>query len=375
MNDGIYFNGVQPQNGDAPEFDTDAFKKRFNEIMNGESDAARAPAAGQAQKAAAPEKKKTAQPTDGGNKKGGNGKKKKHGFRRFLAVLLVLILLVTGTAAGAVLYVTSGYKAKTLEKNAYVSESSLMSSPGVTNILLMGIDTKDVNASTRSDSMILLSIDTVHACLKLTSFMRDMYVEVPGHGMTKLTHACAYEGPQLTVDTIELNFGIKIDGYAKIGYGLFVELVDGIGGITVEEIDSTESWALAKEGVYIDPATNVHLNGIEALHYCRIRKGQSDFYRTGRQREALTLIIKKALKTDPLTLLKLGKSLASQVECSIGKAQMIALALKALPCVWGEIKQQQIPADGTWDGGTRDGMSVLLVDTDANRQVLKDFIY
>ena len=169
MNDGIYFNGVQPQNGDAPEFDTDAFKKRFNEIMNGESDAARAPAAGQAQKAAAPEKKKTAQPTDGGNKKGGKGKKKKHGFRRFLAVLLVLILLVTGTAAGAVIYVTSGYKAKTLEKNAYVSESSLMSSPGVTNILLMGIDTKDVNASTRSDSMILLSIDTVHACLKLTS--------------------------------------------------------------------------------------------------------------------------------------------------------------------------------------------------------------
>ena len=127
MNDGIYFNGVQPQNGDAPEFDTDAFKKRFNEIMNGESDAARAPAAGQAQKAAAPEKKKTAQPTDGGNKKGGKGKKKKHGFRRFLAVLLVLILLVTGTAAGAVLYVTSGYKAKTLEKNAYVNESSLMS--------------------------------------------------------------------------------------------------------------------------------------------------------------------------------------------------------------------------------------------------------
>jgi LCP family protein required for cell wall assembly len=202
-----------------------------------------------------------------------------------------------------------------------------------------------------------------------------MYVEVPGHGTTKLTHACAYEGPQLTVDTIEMNFGVKIDGYAKIGYGLFVELVDGIGGITVEEIDSTESWALEKEGVYIDPGTNVHLNGIEALHYCRIRKGQSDFYRTGRQREALTLIIKKALKTNPLTLLKLGKSLASQVECSIGKAEMIALALKALPCVWGEIKQQQIPADGTWDGGTRDGMSVLLVDTDANRQVLKSFIY
>ena len=381
MNDGIQFNGIEPQNGNAPQFDTDAFNRRFNEIMNGETAAGQPKGWKGAPARSTPQQTENTPPSppkarpQAAKAPAKQKKKKKHTLRKIFAVLLALILIVTGTAAGAVLYVTSGYHAKSLEDNAYVSESSLMSSPAVTNILLMGIDTKDVGAQTRSDSMILMSIDTLHASIKLTSFMRDMYVEVPGHGETKLTHACAYAGPQLTVDTIELDFGVKIDGYAKIGYELFVELVNGVNGITVPEISAAESTDLAREGVYIDPGTDIHLNGLEALHYCRIRKSQTDFQRTERQREALTLIIKKALRTNPLKLLKLGKSLASQVECSIGKFEMIGVALKALPCLAGEIKQQQIPADGTWDNGTRDGMYVLLVDTDANRQVLKDFIY
>ncbi len=340
--------------GGTPEFDTAAFSKRFQEIMNGE------PAEEPAE-----EPEETAPPK----------KKKKHRGRRVLAVLLAILLALTGAAIGAVAYATSGYKPLTLEENAYTDEAALLHAPGVTNILLMGIDTKETATKTRSDSMILLTIDTVHRQLKLTSFMRDMYVAVPGHGNTKLNHSCAYGGPQLTVDTIEMNFGIKIDAYCKIGYKLFVQLVNGVGGITVPEIDAAESKALAKEGVDIEPGLNVHLNGHEALNYCRIRKGQSDFQRTERQREAITLIIKQALKTNPFKLAKLAKSLLSKVECSVGKAEFIALFFKALPCLFGEIGQQQIPADGTWSNATRDGMSVLLVDTEANKQILKDFIF
>ena len=338
---------------EKPEFDAEAFNKRFSEIMS-EDKAARAETQ-ETQPAAKP--------------------KKKHRFRRFVACVLAVLLVLTGALAGAVAYATSGYDPKTLEPNAYADEKDLMHSAGVVNILLMGIDTKDTAAKTRSDSMILLTIDTVRRQLKLTSFMRDMYVAVPGYGNTKLTHACAYEGPQLTVDTIELNFGIRIDAYCKVGYKLFVELVNGIGGITVPEVDAAESRALALEGVDIEPGTNVHMNGHQALNYCRIRKGQSDFQRTERQREAITLIIKQAVKTNPFKLAKLAKSLLSKVECSIGKAEFIKLALRALPCVFGDIPQQQIPADGTWNGATRDGMSVLVVDFEANKQVLKEFIY
>lgn len=373
------------QPGYSPDFDTEAFKKRFNQIVN--DDTPYYPRKWESLDAAPqqkqPEQKRPAQrrkdETDAPKRKKAAAKpvkkKKKHIALKIFIVLLALILLLTGTAVAAVFYVTSDYQPTALASNGYAGESSLMSSPGVTNILLMGIDNKNVNTATRSDSMILLSIDTIHGKIKLTSFMRDMYVTVPGYGDTKLTHACFYEGPQLTVDTIELNFGIRIDAYIKIGYELFVDLVNGVGGITVSEIDDTESWALSLEGVYLDPGTNIHLNGVQALQYCRIRKGQNDFARTERQREAITLIIKKALKTNPVKLLQLAKSLCSRMECSIGKTEMIAMAMRALPCIFGDIEQQQIPADGTWSNATRDGMAVLLVDKDANKQVLRNYIY
>ena len=297
------------------------------------------------------------------------------GFGRVVSALLIIIAVLLGSLTGAVMLVAGSYHASDLQPNAYTDENALMRSAGVTNILLMGIDTEDSTASTRSDAMILMSIDSLHAKIKLSSFMRDMYVEVPGYGYTKLTHACIYGGPQLTVDTIELNFGIDIDAYAKIGYDLFRELAEGVGGITVPEIDATESAALAIEGVYIEPGTDIHLDGNETLQYCRTRKGQSDFQRTERQRQAITLIIKKALKTNPVKLVFLARSIVGKLECSCKKTELIPLALRAVPCMLGEIGQQQIPADGTWDGATRDGMSVLLVDTEANRQVLHDFIY
>lgn len=357
----IYFD--RGKNG-ASQFDPEAFQKRFNEIRNESENKRNPPPAPQKPQPEAPKAAKQ-QPK----------KKKKHVFLKLIAVLLALVLLAAGALAGAAVYVTADYEPIELKANTAVSESSLMGNPAVTNILLMGIDTKDVHAKTRSDSMILMSVDNVHSALKLSSFMRDMYVTVPGHGDTKLTHACAYEGPQLTVDTIELNFGIRIDGYIKIGYGIFVELVNGIGGITVSEIDATESQALAREGVNIEPGTNIHLNGHQALQYCRIRKGQSDFQRTERQREAITLIIKQALKTNPVKLLKLARSIVPQVESSLSKADIIKLAVKAVPCLLKDITQLQIPAEGTWSSGTRDGMSVLVVDKDANKKALKDFIY
>ncbi|MCH5198651.1 MAG: LCP family protein [Oscillospiraceae bacterium] len=367
----IYFSDHQ---NDGSQFDTEAFKKRFNEIKSQNENGTKS-ANDSLGFSGTPEKK----PAGPQNSSAGAGKKKPKKKKKVLlavtAVLLGIVLLITGSLAGAAAYITSGYEPGELKENAYISESSLMSSAGVTNILLMGIDTKDVSAMTRSDSMILLSIDNLHGTVKLTSFMRDMYVTVPGHGDTKLTHACAYEGPQLTVDTIEMNFGIKIDAYIKIGYSIFVELVNGIGGITVAEIDATESKALAREGVNIEPGTNIHLNGSQALHYCRIRKGQSDFQRTERQREAITLIIKKAIKTNPVKLMKLAKSIVPQVESSLSKADIMELAIKTLPCVFGEITQLQIPADGTWSSGSRDGMSVLLIDKDKNKSALKEFIY
>lgn len=306
-------------------------------------------------------------------------KKKRHGFRRFLSFLLVLILLAAVGTVGMSAYVytkvLSDYEPVPMQKGNYADPADLMHSDSVYNILLMGVDQASTDASTRSDSMILLSIDKEKHLIKLTTFMRDMYVSIPGYGKTKLTHACMYEGPQLTVDTIELNFNIRIDAYAKIGYDIFIELVNGVGGITVAEIDETEARALAEEGVYVEPGQNIYLTGEQAIKYVRIRHWQSDFDRTERQREAITLIIDRAKRTPPHKLLALAQTIASQIECTIPKADILQLGFSILPCLFNGIAQQQIPADGTWWDAVRDSLMVLELDFDKNQAILKNFIY
>ncbi len=303
-----------------------------------------------------------------------NSKAKKV-FISATAVFLTLIILLTGSAGALMSYVLSDYEERSFDENVYTDESSLMHSGLVYNILLMGIDTLNTEASSRSDAMILLSIDTKNGKLKLSSFLRDSYVSIPGYGKAKLNASCVYGGPQLVCDTIESNFGIRIDDYAKIGYDMFIKIIDAVGGVTIPEIDEAEAKALAKEKFVTEPGFNIHVNGTQALAYCRIRKGQSDFYRTGRQREVISLVLKKLPSADPKILTETAKEIASQIECSIAKEDFISLLLKALPCMLSDIEQMHIPADDTWYNDTKNYQSVLILDFEKNKELLKEFIY
>ncbi|MBQ6119514.1 MAG: LCP family protein [Clostridia bacterium] len=302
-------------------------------------------------------------------------RKKKSGFRRFVKALVCVLLVLALLAGGGTAYVVTGYRPQKLASNAYVDSSALLSNPAVYNLLVMGIDMQDTGATSRSDSMILLSVDNVHSKLKMTSFMRDSYVTIPDHGDAKLNAACTYGGPQLVCDTIEYNFGVHIDGYVKVGYEILMDLVDGLGGITIPEVDSVEAAALADEGYDAPIGTNIKMNGLQALQYCRIRKGQTDFYRTERQREVLGIIIKKAMLTNPVTLALLGRKLIAKTECSVSQAELFALAFRALPCLIGGTADARIPLDGTWYDDTRDYQAVLVVNFEENTAFLRDFIY
>lgn len=305
-------------------------------------------------------------------KKSGKGKKV---IISLLSVFLALTILLTAGVTGVVTYVLGDYSEKEFTENIYTDESYLMYSDDVYNILLMGIDNLNTESSSRSDAMILLSIDTKNNKLKLSSFLRDSYVAIPGYGNAKLNAACVYGGPQLVCDTIESNFGIRIDDYAKIGYDMFIEIIDAVGGITIPEIDETEAKALAREGFITDPGTDIEVNGTQALAYCRIRKGQSDFYRTGRQREVISLVLKKLPVSNPVTLVKTAKQIASKIECSIDKSEFFSLIMKVIPCLLGDIEQMYVPADGTWYNDTKNSQAVLIVDFELNKQKLNEFIY
>ena len=120
------------------------------------------------------------------------------------------------------------------EQSMDTYEGELLNDRQVLNILLIGADTRYNQTSGNSDTMILISIDTKNKKLKLLSFMRDTYVNIPGYGNTKLTHSFSYGGAELTVRTIQLNYGIQIDRYAIVDFNSFKNIIDKLGGIDIE---------------------------------------------------------------------------------------------------------------------------------------------
>ncbi len=365
----LSFDNIKTEDGyiKAPNLSKDSAKARKS------TDSAKKPAGSKAQSPAPSSGKGSS-----GSKKKKKKKKKSIAIKTAIGIIcgFIVLGLVVGVGASAIiLRVLSDYNVNQMSENSYVDDSQLLSSESVYNVLLMGIDTLNTENSSRSDAMILLSVDTKHHKLKLTSFLRDSYVEIPGHGSAKLNAACVYGGPQLVCDTIEYNFGIKIDDYAKIGYDIFIEIIDTVGGVIIPEIDEVEARALAKEGFSVSPGKNIKLDGHQALLYCRIRSGQNDFYRTERQREVITQVIKAAKGTNPMTLVDTAKRIVSNMECSIEQSQLIPLAMKAATCLTNDIEQFRVPADDTWYNDTINSQAVLVLDFEQNKNKLNEFIY
>lgn len=216
------------------------------------------------------------------------------------------------------------------------------------NILLLGIDKRDDEpmAGTRSDTMILASIDPVTKSAALVSLPRDMWVRIPGctysegcsGGEQRINVAHAVGGPPLAVQTVSADFSVPIQYYARVDFRGFEQLVDTVGGVVVDvdypvKDDEYPTDDYGYQRIYFGPGPQL-MDGRTALQYARSRHGMSDFARAGRQQKvivslrsrALQLnmlsrapdlvgIIQKSLSTDltPIQMLSLGK-LVSQID-------------------------------------------------------------
>jgi LCP family protein required for cell wall assembly len=171
----------------------------------------------------------------------------------------------------------------------------------IINILLIGIE--EIEGDQNTDSMIIASLNTKDHSLKLTSLMRDLYVEIPGHDKSKLNSAYAKGGIELLYQTIEQNFGIRLDGYCMVNFKAFEQIVDLVGGVNIS-LTKEEAHYLNTTN-YISKKSNRHvvegkqlMNGNQALGYCRVRKvstgtENNNFGRTQRQRIVLQAIYDK----------------------------------------------------------------------------------
>ena len=233
-------------------------------------------------------------------------------------------------------------------------EYKTVDNDGLVNILLIGQDRREGENRQRSDAMILCSFNPETSKFSMISFLRDLYVQIPGYEDNRLNAAYAYGGFELLKETLELNFGISVDGCLESDFEGFEKIIDTIGGVEIELTKEEAEIVGANEGVCT-------LNGNQALTYARIRKIDSDFQRTERQRKIMNSVFEKA-KTYSLTELAMFFSeIFPLMSTDMTDDEVMTLAL-TLASSFGELETQSysIPSQGNYENATIRGMAVLV---------------
>lgn len=322
----------------------------------------------------------------------GSGKKRNRGRRRrgqkrripllkkiLIAVVLIFALLVADTCYLLTLYEYDDTNESSLAVNT---------EQGVMNIALFGVDTRANNgeSGTRSDAIMIMSVNPAKKSIKLISLMRDSYVEVPGYGKTKICHAYSYGGPQLMMETINENFDMNITEYMVVDFAQMASIIDAVGGVTVtlteEELAETNKyideycWSNNMSTDRIEAAGEQKLDGIQAMTYGRIRKGNTggDWQRTERQSVVLNQVFSKATG-NPIRLLRFLHGLMPNITSSMSKIDFVYMGLRTIVHGFPSMDHLRLPLDNEWQYGTRDGMSVIEFNDDVLATHLRNYIF
>ena len=246
----------------------------------------------------------------------------------------------------------------------------------VVNILLIGQDSRTTKGQGRSDSMMLCTFNKVQKTITVTSFMRDMYVQIPGYKNNRINVAYMYGGMELLNETLEKNFGLHIDGNVEINFKHFAKLIDMVGGIELE-LSGPEANSINKNYTKgkLSAGKNL-LNGTQALWYARTRKVNSDgqagdFGRTNRQRIVLQTLINKYKDSSLTDLVGMLDDVLPMITTDLSKSEIISYVMEFFPMLADvKIINQRIPVEGSYDMVMIDGNSVLRVNFNKNIQVL-----
>ncbi len=321
-------------------------------------------------------------------------------------VLSVILLLIAGLILGGYLYAKSllsnaerieldegnlGIETVVEETTVYEEyEETLPQAEelpeGIINIALFGLDTRDMDSNKgRSDAILVVTADTVHNKIKVTSFARDSYVSVDGHGKTKLTHAYVYGGPQLAVKTLNQNFGLNIKDFASVNFSQLADIIDFLGGVklnvTEAELKVMQDYfeELNRIGVETEPLTetgDVILSGGQAVAYARNRYTGSDVDRMNRQYEVLLAMAESAKNLKVTQYDDFVKMILSECTTSFSDKEIFSLGmwvLKNSP----EICRYVLPNNECRAGGKMIGGTWYFVfeNMEKVRKNLRSFIF
>ncbi len=259
------------------------------------------------------------------------------------------------------------------------ASSGLLEEQGshIVNILLIGQDRREGEGRARSDSMILVTFNKSQNTITLTSFMRDMYVLIPGYLPNKMNAAYQYGGMSLLNQTLEVNFGVRVDGDVEVDFSEFKEIIDYLGGVDISLTQKEADYLNTNNGWSLSSGVQ-HLDGEKALAYSRIRYIDSDYRRAERQRKVLIALINKYKSLSATEMVSLLDEILPLVTTNMSNSEIVSYVLSLASMLSGsEINTLRIPADGTFDSGNvlvREGLKNWFqynIDFEPNKDLLR----
>ena len=244
---------------------------------------------------------------------GSKNSKKKKIIKRVIIALIIIFVILAGIIYAFIQDKLN--KIDYVELNSDELEISGNVAKGYRNIALFAVDSRNLNNDdgSRSDGIIILSINEETKDIKLASVYRDTYVQVEGHGLTKITHAYAYGGPTLAIKTLNQNLDLNISQFVSVNFDSVATAIDAMGGVEIkienDEVSQMNKYIqetsklTGKSASTIPSAGTYNLNGVQAVTYGRIRKTTGgDYKRTERMRTVIMKAFAKAKKMDLGTL-------------------------------------------------------------------------
>ena len=331
--------------------------------------------------------------------------------KKIIIIVVVAVLVLAGAGgAGAYYYFMNRINYETADDiemaptdlasgSNVVEVPKLENDSNIINILLIGEEAmvNGVDADTdkrgRSDCNIVLTINRKEKTAKLISFLRDTYVQIPGYRNNKLNAAYEMGGGPLVQDVLQVNFNIVTDGYIRVKFSDFKKVIDALGGIDIKltaseakylnntNYISKKKFRTMKEGMN-------HLNGNQALGYCRIRRGKNyeavltedgqanDWGRTTRQRNVLKAIFKKYKDKSFAELIPIANEVMPLATTNMDHDQLLALLSVVIDLNIEELDTLTVPlaTEYTRYNEGRRVTAALQVDFEKMKQKIDDFM-
>ncbi len=261
-----------------------------------------------------------------------------------VTILALLVLLLAALIVGIVAYSYMNSLVDQMhEPTSEDYDLSLVDVDGYINILLLGVDSRDMDniKGTRSDMIMIASINKDTYDVKLTSVYRDTYLKL-GDTSTydKITHACVYGGPEMTMKSLNQAMDIDLASYIVVNFKTVADVVDAVGGITVDVQDyeiyqlnkytkQTANNIGRKDYSLVTSAGEQTLEGVQAVSYGRIRKGVGDdFKRTERMRIVVSKVLEKVKTMSFSDVKEIIDMAVPQVQTNLTMNDILALGIR-----------------------------------------------